>query len=166
MSYKFHDDSLPIQTRIIIKFNGIFKTYINDKGDKRMNLKDTIQQHHAAQEFKDDTFTLEYANTGSHVALIKEIKAVNSDNSFPFKVQLTDDNLISYSYFPAKDTESADFADLVRYLDVLKHELLELDSANKIGHIAKVNDNEGAQIFYIDSLNVGEDMTINVYKQK
>lgn len=131
-----------------------------------MNLQETIQQHHSAQEFKDDIFTLEYDNNGSHGSLIKEIKALNNDRSFPYKVQLTDDNLISYSYFPAKETESADFADLVRYLDILKHELLELDSANKIGHIAKVNDDEGAQIFYIDSLNTGEDMTINVYKQK
>lgn len=131
-----------------------------------MNLKETIQQHHAAQEFKDDTFTLEYANKGSHAALIKEIMAVNSDNSFPFKVQLTADNSINYSYFPAKETESADFADLVRYLDILKRQLLELDSANNIGHIAKVNDDEGTQTFYIDGLNVGEDMTINVYKQR
>lgn len=131
-----------------------------------MNLQETIQQHHSAQEFKDDIFTLEYDNNGSHAALIKEIKAINSDNSFPFKVQLTDDNSINYSYFPAKETESADFADLVCYLDILKRQLLELDSANKIGHIAKVNDNEGTQTFYIDGLNVGEDMTINVYKQR
>ena len=131
-----------------------------------MNLKDTIQQHHAAQEFKDDIFTLEYANTGSHAALIKEIRAINSDNSFPYKVQLTSDNSIQYSHFPAKETESADFADLIQYLDILKRQLLELDSTNKLGHIAKVNDDQGVQTFYIDGLNAGEDMTINVYKQK
>ena len=131
-----------------------------------MNLKETIQNHYEAQEFKDDIFSIDYANTGSHPALIKEIKAVNSDINFPFKVQLTADNLISCSYFQAKDTESADFSDLIQYLDILRNTLIELDSSNKIGHIAKVNDDEGAQIFYIDGLNAGEDMTINVYKQK
>lgn len=131
-----------------------------------MNLKETIEQHNEAQEYKDDIFTLNYANSSSHGALVKEIKAANSDRSFPYKVQLTDDNSIQYSYFPAKGTESADFSDLIQYLDILRNTLIELDSANKIGHIAKVNDDEGAQIFYIDSLNVGEDMTINVYKQK
>lgn len=166
MPNRFWCDYVPIQKRSIIKFNGIFKTYINDKGDKHMNLQETIQQHNAEQEFKDDIFTLEYANTGSHAALIKEIKAINADNSFPFKVQLTDDNSIHYSYFPAKDSESADFADLIQYLDILKRQLLELDSTNKLGHIAKVNDDEGTQTFYIDGLNVGEDMTINVYKQR
>ncbi|WP_026859534.1 hypothetical protein [Jeotgalicoccus psychrophilus] len=131
-----------------------------------MNLQETIEQHNAEQEYKDDIFTLEYANKGSHAALIKEIMAVNSDINFPFKVQLTDDNSIHYSYFPAKETESADFSDLIQYLDILRNTLIELDSANKIGHIAKVNDDEGSQTFYIDGLNVGKDMTINVYKQK
>lgn len=131
-----------------------------------MNLKETIEQHNEAQEYKDAIFTIEYANNGSHAALIKEMKAVNNDRSFPYKVQLTDDNSIQYSYFPAKNTESTDFGELIQYLDILKRQLLELDSANKIGHIAKVNDDEGSQIFYIDGLNAGEDMTINVYKQK
>lgn len=131
-----------------------------------MNLKETIQQHYEAQEFKDDIFTIEYANNGGHAALIKEIKAINSDNSFPFKVQLTDDNSIHYSYFPAKDSESADFAELIQYLDILKRQLLELDSTNKIGHITKVSEEEGAQTFYIDGLNAKESMTISVYKQQ
>lgn len=129
-----------------------------------MNLKETIEQHNAEQEYKDDIFTIEYAS--SHAALVKEIKTLNNDRSFLYKVQLTADNLISCSYFPAKDTESADFSDLIQYLDILRNTLIELDSSNKIGHIAKVNDDEGAQIFYIDGLNAGEDMTINVYKQK
>ena len=130
-----------------------------------MKLKETIQQHHAAQEFKDDIFTIEYANNGSHGSLIKEMKTINGDNSFPFKVQLTDDNSIHYSYFPAKETESADFGDLIQYLDILKRQLLELDSTNKLGHITKVSEEEGAQTFYIDGLNANENMTINVHKQ-
>ena len=130
-----------------------------------MKLKETIQQHHAEQEFKDDIFTLKYDNNGSHAALIKEIKAINSDNSFPFKVQLTDDNLISYSYFPAKETESADFSDLIQHLDILRNTLIELDSANKIGHIAKVSDDDDSETIYIDGLNTKDSMTINVTKR-
>lgn len=131
-----------------------------------MNLKETILKHNETQERKDGFYTIEYDNNGSHAALIKEMKALNNDTSFPFTVQLTANNSIYYSHYGAKAEESADFSDLIQYLDILKRKLLELDSANKIGHIAKVRDEEGTQTFYIDGLNVGEDMTINVYKQR
>lgn len=81
-----------------------------------MNLKETILKHNAAQEYKDGFYSIDYANEGSHAALINEIKVLNDDLTFKY---------------------TADVSEVIQYIDDLKQSLLTYDSADKVGYIPK-----------------------------
>ena len=126
-----------------------------------MTLRDAITRHYETQNEIDEFHTFKYHHTDGHQALIREIQALNIDKTFQFTVQLTPDHSIVYSYHGAKHIETSTVSEVIRYLDDLKRTLTELDQADKLGHIAKVED-EDSEEFFIDLLERGKQIYINV----
>ena len=126
-----------------------------------MTLRDTIIKHYETQNEIDEYHTLDYVNNNGHQALINEIQALNADKTFEFTIQLDKDKNVVYSYHGAKETETTTVSEVIRYLDELKRTLIELDQADKLGHIAKVEDDDSEE-FYIDLLERGKQIYINV----
>ena len=126
-----------------------------------MTLKDTIIKHYETQNAIDEFHTFKYHHKDGHQSLIREIQALNADQSFQFTIQLDEDKNVVYSYHGAKETETTTVSEVIRYLDELKRTLIELDNANKIGHIAMVSE-EDSEEFYIDLIERGKQIYINV----
>ena len=58
-------------------------------------------------------------------------------------------------------SETTTIKHVIEYLDELKRTLIELDQADKLGHIAKVGE-DGSEEFYIDLIERGKQIYINV----
>lgn len=124
-----------------------------------MTLRDTIIKHYETQNEIDEYHTLDYLNNNGHDALIREIQALNADQSFPFKIHLDEDKNVVYSQVDRNETTT--IKHVIDYLDGLKRTLIELDNADKLGHIAMVNDKDSEE-FYIDLIERGKQIYINV----
>ena len=124
-----------------------------------MTLRDIIKKHYANQNKVDEYHTFKYYHSDGHQALIREIQALNADQSFSFKIHLDEDKNIVYSEVDSSETTT--IKHVINYLDDLKRTLIELDHADKLGHIAKVSE-DGSEEFYIDLLERGKQIYINV----
>lgn len=126
-----------------------------------MTLRDTIERHYDTQNEIDEFHTFKYHHQDGHDGLINEIQALNADPTFQFTVQLDEHKNVVYSYHGAKETETTTIKHVIDYLDGLKRTLIELDNADKIGHIAMVNDVDSDE-FYIDLMERSKQIYINV----
>lgn len=126
-----------------------------------MTLRNTIERHYETQNAIDEYNTFKYHHQDGHQALIREIQALNADKTFEFTIQLDKDKNVVYSYHGAKETETTTVSEVIRYLDELKRTLIELDQADKLGHIAKVGE-DGSEEFYIDLIERGKQIYITV----
>lgn len=126
-----------------------------------MTLRDIITTHYETQNEIDAHHSFKYHHSDGHDALIREIQALNADQSFQFTIQLDEDKNVVYSYHGAKETETTTVSEVIRYLDGLKRTLIELDNADKLGHIAMVSE-EDSEEFYIDLIERGKQIYINV----
>lgn len=124
-----------------------------------MTLRDIITTHYETQNEIDEFHTLDYVNNNGHDALIREIQALNADQSFSFKINLDEGKNVVYSEVDSSETTT--IKHVIEYLDELKRTLIELDQADKLGHIAKVGE-DGSEEFYIDLIERGKQIYINV----
>ena len=124
-----------------------------------MTLRDIIKKHYANQNAIDEFHSFKYHHTDGHQALIREIQALNADQSFHFKIYLDEDKNVVYSRVDGNETTT--IKHVIDYLDELKRTLIELDHADKLGHIAKV-ENDGSEEFYIDLIERSKQIYINV----
>lgn len=124
-----------------------------------MTLRDIIARHYATQDEIDEFHTIKYHHKDVHQALINEIQALNADPSFPFKIRLDEHNHVVYSEVDSNETTT--IKHVIDYLDDLKRVLSELDTTDKLGHIAMVGQDDREEI-YIDLLERGKSIYINV----
>lgn len=124
-----------------------------------MTLRDIITTHYETQNEIDAHHSFKYHHQNGHQSLIREIQALNADQSFPFKINLEEDKNVVYSQVDRNETTT--IKHVIEYLDDLKRVLIELDNANKIGHIAMVSE-EDSEEFYIDLIERGKQIYINV----
>lgn len=124
-----------------------------------MTLRDIITTHYANQNEIDEFHSFRYHHINGHDALISEIQALNADPTFQFRIHLDEHKNVVYSQIDGSETTT--ISEVIDYLDDLKRTLIELDTTDKLGHIAMVSDEDNEE-FFIDLLERGKQIYINV----